>query len=161
MEMVLVIVVLGVITALTAPIFSQGLTASRLTAENLQTLEKLRYATERIARELRHINYNGASYDVSTMAANNLVFTKTDATNTSVTISSSGSNINLSYSTPAVSAVLTDEVLTFNFSYFDASGAATASTTDVAFVQVAVSLQNPTTGAVYAQRTRVALRDKS
>lgn len=160
-EMVMVIVVLGILAGLTAPIFSQGLTAARLTTENLNTLAKLRYATERLAREIRQVNHNGASYDVSTMSATSLVFTKADTTSTTVSVISAGGNVTLAYSSPAVSGVLTDEVSSFGFAYYDSNGVTTASTTDLAFVEISLTLQNATTGGTYSQRTRIALRDQS
>ncbi len=160
-EMVMVIVILGILAGLTAPIFSQGLTAARLTTENLNTLTKLRYTTERLAREIRQINYTGATYDITTMSATTLAFTKADPTSTGVTVSASGNNLTLAYSAPAISAILTDEVNGFGLIYYDASGAVTASAANVAFVEISLTLQNPTTGGSYSQRTRVALRDKS
>ena len=160
-EMVMVIVVLGILAGLTAPIFSQGLTASRLTAENLHTLAKLRFATERLVREIRQVNYNGSSYDVTTMTATSLVFSKADAISTTVSITSSGGNITMAYSTPSVSGLLTDEVSSFNFAYYDSSGAATGSAIDLAFVEINLTLQNPAPTATYTQRVRVALRDQS
>ena len=160
-EMVMVIVILGILAGLTAPIFSQGLTAARLTTENLNTMAKLRYATERLAREVRQVDYNAGAYAVSTMSVISLVFTKADTASTTVSITSGGGNVVLAYSSPAVSAVLTDEVSSFSLVYYDANGAVTASSADLAFVEINLSLQNSTTGASYSQRTRVALRDQS
>lgn len=159
-EMVMVIVILGILAGLTAPIFSQGLTAARLTTENLHTLAKLRYATERLAREIRQINYNGSGYDVSTMTTSSLAFTKADTVNTTVSITSSGSNLTLAYGTPSASGLLSDEVSSLNFAYYDVNGAVTASSAALAFVEIDLTLQNPTTGGSYSQRTRIALRDQ-
>jgi len=160
-ETVMVIVLLGILAGLTAPIFSQGLTAARLTAENLQSMEKIRYASERMAREIRQVNHNGAEYDISSMTATNFTFVKNAATVTTVTIAYSGSTVSLGYSVPAATATLTDEVSSMSFSYYDAVGAVTFSKANVAFVEISLTLQNPDTGGVFMQRTRVALRDQS
>jgi MSHA biogenesis protein MshO len=160
-EIVIVIVILGILAGLIAPIFSQGLTAAHLTTENLHTLAKLRYATERLAREIRQVNYNGSAYEVNTMTSSSFVFTKADTVNTTVSITSSGSSLILAYGTPSVAGVLTDEVSSVSFVYYDSNGAVTASNTDLAFVEINLTLQNPTTGGSYSQRTRVALRDRS
>jgi len=157
----MVMVILAVLAGLAAPIFSQGLTSARITTENLRTLAKLRYATERLAREIRQVNFNGVSYDVSAMTSTTLLFVKDDSVNTTVNIGVSGGNVTMTYSSPAVSAMLTDEVSGFSFAYYNDSGAVTASNTDLAFVEITLALQNPTTGASFSQRTRVALRDKS
>ena len=95
------------------------------------------------------------------MSANSFVFTKADTVGTTVSINSAGGNITLSYSSPAVSGVLADEVSSFGFVYYDSNGAVTASSTDLAFVEINLALQNPTTGGTYLQRTRIALRDQS
>ena len=159
--MVMVMVILGVLAGLTAPIFSQGLTAARLTTENLNTLAKLRFATERLAREIRQVNHNGSGYDVSVMSPTSLVFTKVDSLSGTVTVNASGGAITLAYSFPAVSGIITDEVSSFSIAYYDGDGVVTASNTDLAFVEINLTLQNPTTGGTYSQRTRVALRDQS
>jgi len=162
LELVMVMLVLSIIAGLTAPIFSQGLAATRSTRENLQTIEKLRYASERLAREIRQINYNGAGYDISTMVTGNcpssgncLVFIKNDSASPTVSIGVTGSTLNLGYSSPALSATLTDEVSSLAFNYFyDPGGIVTS-------VEYTLTLQNPVTGASYSLRTRVALREKS
>lgn len=160
-EMVMVMVILGVLAGLTAPIFSQGLVAGRLTTENLGTVAKLRYAVERLAREIRQADYNAGAYGFTTMSATGLVFVKSDTVNTTVSIGQSGGDITLAYSNPALSSLLTDEVSAFSLAYLDDNGVVTASNAAVAFVEISLTLQNPITGASFSQRTRVALRDKS
>ncbi|NOZ53982.1 MAG: prepilin-type N-terminal cleavage/methylation domain-containing protein [Gammaproteobacteria bacterium] len=160
-EMVMVIVLLGILAGLTAPIFSQGLMASRLTVDNLQSMEKIRYASERMAREIRQVSHNGASYDVTTMTAANFVFVKAAAAVTTVSINYSGSVVNLGYSVPLAVATLVDEVSAMSFAYFNAMGAVTSNAVDLAFVEINLTLQNPNTGGVFTQRTRVALRNQS
>ena len=161
LEMVVVILALSIMAGLTAPLFSQGLTATRTTADNLQTIEKLRFAAERLAREIRQVNHNGTSYDISSMTTTTLSFNSVINTGNTVTISYSGSSVSMSYSTPSLAGALTDEVSGFSFAYYDAAGVTTVSTTDVAFVEFTLTLQNPISGGNFTQRTRVALRDQS
>lgn len=161
LEIIVVLLALSIVAGLTAPIFSQGLTAARITADNLHSQEKLRYAAERMAREIRQINHNGVSYDISSMGISNLVFTNTDTPANTVTLDNAGSVVTLSYSVPALSATLTDEVTVLSFAYYDAAGAVTASPTNVAVVEFILTLQNPGSGGNFTQRTRVALRDQS
>ncbi len=160
-EMVLSITVLGIIAAVTAPMFSQGLGAAQATVENLQTLDKLRYATERLVREIRQINYNGTAYDISTMTVSTITFVKNDSANTQVSVTSGGGLVNISYSIPAAAGQLTDEVSGFSLAYYDASGVITGSAATVAMIGITLSLTNPSSGAVSTQRTRVGLRDRS
>lgn len=161
LEMVVVILVLSILAGLTAPIFSRGLTATRTINDNLQTLEKLRYAAERMAREIRQINNNGAAYDISSMTSSTLTFTSAIDPVNDVSISFTGSAVSMSYTTPALSGILTDEVSTMSFAYFDAAGVSTVNPADVAFVEFTLTLQNPVSGGSFTQRTRVALRDQS
>jgi MSHA biogenesis protein MshO len=166
-ELIMMLVVVGILASLSAPLILNGLRAYDINAGNLVTLSKLRYATERIAREIREMQYNGANY-VITLPANlsatstNLQFTKNDAT--TVTIGLAAPNITFGYSTPALSATLTDQataVTALQFDFFQSDGTTTAGTTtaNVAYIQVTVTLNDPNSG-VYTQRTRVGLRNK-
>ncbi|MFP5349617.1 MAG: type II secretion system protein [Gammaproteobacteria bacterium] len=159
-EMVMVIIILSVLGALTAPMMLKGMEAYEGTHRSLRTLDKLRYATERLAREIRETDLNAGAYVISMATAPPLTFTKTDGV--LVTVSSGGSNLNLGYSTPAVSEVLTDELSSVAFAYFDADGSAAAVTArSVRYVEITLTLTNPANGQNYSQRTRVALRDRA
>lgn len=159
-EMVMVIIILSVLGALTAPMMLKGMEAYEGAHRSLRTLDKLRYATERLAREIRETDLNAGAYVISMATAPPLTFTKTDGV--LVTVSSGGSNLNLGYSTPAVSEVLTDELSSVAFAYFDADGSAAAVTArSVRYVEITLTLTNPANGQNYSQRTRVALRDRA
>ena len=160
-ELVVVIVLTAILAVAVAPLLTSGVQAFGATSSSLDALSKLRYATARMAREIREIRRdpaNTADYDISTMTATTLAFTKTDGT--SVTITSSPPDVLLSYSTPAVSAILTDEVSSLVFSYLKIDGATPATgPSDVAFVRIDLTLtQN---GVPYGQTTWVSLRNQS
>lgn len=162
-EMVTVIVLLGILSGVTAPIFSQGLTAGRLTSESLDSMAKIRYCLERLTREMRQINHNGGGYDISILYPDHMVFVKNDLASTPVVIQKVGSELKFGY-TSTVSgstSALTDEVSSLIFKYLDVNGTAGATSANIAFVEITLSLTNPETSAVYTQRSRVALRDKS
>jgi len=148
-----------VLGALTAPMMLKGMEAYEGTHKSLRTLDKLRYATERLAREIRETNLNAGTYAISMAVAPPLTFTKTDGV--LVTVSSGGGNLNLGYSVPAVSDVLTDELSSVAFAYFDADGAAAVTAATVRYVEITLMLTNPANGQNYSQRTRVALRDRA
>lgn len=153
------ILVLAVLAAVTTPMMLQGILAYQATDNSLQTLDKLRYATERLAREIRETDRVAGVYTISMATTPPLTFTKTDGTG--VTVSAAGADLSLSYSTPAVSAVLADEYTTLAVAYFDANGASTTSASDVRYVELTLTLTNPASGQVYSQRTRAMLRDRS
>lgn len=158
-ELTIVIVILGILAVATTPLLTNSFRAYEANQTNLVTLSKLRYATERIAREVREVNFNGTNYQIGTMTATMLSLTKNDAAATVVTIASAPPLITLQYSTPAMTATLTDQVTSLQFQYFDINDAVTASNVNVAYVDVVLTLADPNSGSA-VQRTRIALRNR-
>lgn len=164
-EMVLAIVIVSIILAATAPIIGNTFQSYITTRSALDATSKARLAVERIAREIRDLNFNfgAGAYQFATMTPTNATFTKTDGT--TVAIAAIGANVNLSYSTLLGGApqLLTNDLNALNFRYLQENG--TTTTTNpalVRFVEIGLTLNVPdTTGAVHAETTRVALRDKS
>ncbi len=164
-EMVLAIVIVSIVLAATAPIIGNTFQSYVTTRSALDTTSKARLAVERIAREIRDVNFNvgAGAYQFTTMTPTNATFTKTDGT--TVAIIAIGANLNLSYSTLLVAPppLLTNDLNALSLQYFQEDG--TTTTTNpalVRFVEIGVTLNVPnTTGAVHTERTRVALRDKS
>ena len=159
-EMVVTMVLLGIVAAIAAPMLVAGARAFDATTTGLSTLSNLRYATERIARELREVQYTGGafSFGAGGMTATSVSFTKGNGT--VVTIARALPNATLQYSAgPAVTAVLTDQVSDLQFAYYQRDGVTAATGNgNVAIVQVTLTLNNPVTGS-YVQRTRVTLRN--
>jgi hypothetical protein len=127
---------------------------SMQTSADLTTVSQLRYATERIAREVREIRYTGGAYSVTATNATNLAFTKNNGT--AVTIAFAAPNITVNYAGTGV-ANLSNQATALQFTYTNVNPAVT---TSPSFVDVQLTLQNPTTGATYTQRTRVDLRNR-
>jgi prepilin-type N-terminal cleavage/methylation domain-containing protein len=156
-EMVAVVIIIGVLAAAVAPMALSSLRAYDATLNSVTTLDKLRYVTERLARELRAVDYNGTNFVIN-MSTSAPVFTKTDGVE--VTVGNTAPTVTLGYSTvpTAGTPLLTDQVSTLAFSYFDQNGVGTASSIDVRYVEISLTL---TLGSQpYSQRTRVALRDR-
>ena len=152
----MVMVLLGILAAVGAPMIANGLRVANSVAPNLTTLSQMRYATERVARELREVSSAGGVYSFTSLAsATSLSFTKSDGT--TVTIAYSSPNLNLAYA--GTTRALSTQVTAFALGYVDINGAATTNATLVRFVDVLLTLQDPTTGASYTQRTRVSLRN--
>lgn len=160
-EAVVSIVVLGILFALALPMLSSGLWAFERAQQSLDVLTKLRYATERMAREIREVDYTGGAYQISSaLTANTSTLTFTKADGTGVGLVQTGANVTTSYSTIAGGPfTLTDRATQLRFNFYDSAGAATVSTSAVAYVQIDLTLTNPA-GASYSQRTRVGLRDR-
>lgn len=159
-ELVITLMILGILGAAAGHALTGGALAFSGNADNLHALGKLRYASERMARELREIRRNGlnpAVYDITTMTAATLAFTRRDGTG--VTFNTALPLLTLAYSAPAGTYTLTDEVGSLAFSYFQADGTTPATgTADVAFI--AFDLVLTRNGNSYPQRTRVALRNR-
>ena len=160
-EMIASIVMLGVLAAVSVPMLSNGFRAYEATHASLLTLSKLRYATERLVREIREVRRDPANlsdYDIAVMAATTFKFKKTDGVEVTI---NKPAQLTLDYSTPIVTPppILTDQLGSLQFEYFKEDGTTTAtSKSDVAFVQISLSLTHGT--ATYPQRVRVGLRNK-
>ncbi len=161
-EMVAAMVIAGILVAVSVPMLSNGFRAYEASRASLATISKLRYATERMAREIREVRRNApTTYDISApspiAAGNSITFTKQDGV--TVTIAQAGPTVTLTYSAPIATAILTDQLSSLQFNYFQADGVTAANTTaNVAFVQITLSLTQGT--ATYSQRTRVGLRNQ-
>lgn len=158
-EAVVTIIVLSILAAVGAPILSGTLLTFSETTTDLHTLSQLRYATERLAREVREVRHEGGTYSVSSMAASSLAFTKRDGI--SVTLSGTAPNLTIAYSTPSGTYKLTDQLQSLTLNYYQVNGVTAATnSTNLAFVQIDMTLQNPQSQGLFRQRTRVALRNR-
>jgi prepilin-type N-terminal cleavage/methylation domain-containing protein len=159
LEMIITLVVLGLLGAAAGYGLVGGTLAFTGTADAVQTLGKLRYSSERMAREIREIRRNPvtpANYDIGTMTATSLAFTRSDGT--TVTLTGAPPLVTLAYSAPAGTPTLTDEVSSLAYNYLQADGSSAATGVgDVAFIEFELVLTN--NGNLYPQRTRVALRN--
>jgi len=160
LELIVGLVVLAVLGAAAGYGLIGGTLAFSNTADGIQTLGKLRYASERMAREVREIRRspgNPAVYDIATMNATTLAFTKSDGV--TVTLTGTPPQVTLAYSTPSGTHTLTDEVSSLAFTYLQTDGTTAATGNgDVAFVELELVLARSANS--YPQRTRVALRNQ-
>lgn len=158
-EMIISLMVLALLGAAGGYGLASGARAFADSADAVHTLGKLRHSSERMAREIREIRRDPvtpALYDIGTMTATSLAFTKTDGTG--VILTAAPPLVTLAYSSLAGTHVLTDEVSTLVFAYYQADGSAAATGNgDVAFVEFELLLTRA--GNSYPQRTRVALRN--
>ena len=167
-EAVVGIVLVGVLAMAVIPVITSGVKTYATTTTSINTLSKLRVATERMAREIREVRRNlvtPANYDITTNissgTSNSLTFTKSDANQVTIN-GSSPPLVTLGYTAPsAVTSTLTDQVSSLTFRYYQADGSTlatgAAALSTVAFVQITLVLIED--GAPLTQRTRVALRN--
>ena len=159
-EIIISLVILSVLAAAAGYGLTGGVLAFSSTADSVHTLSKLRYATERMSREIREIRRDlvtPAVYDISTMTASALTFTKTDGT--TVTLTGTPPLLTLAYSGIAGSPVLTDQLGSLDLDYYQADGTTLATgNADVAFIELELTLAHNANS--YPQRNRVSLRNQ-
>jgi prepilin-type N-terminal cleavage/methylation domain-containing protein len=156
-ELIMVMLIIGIVAVFIGPILLNAVKAYDRTQITVNTYAKMRYAMERMAREIQAVRRNPADttdFDIATMTAGNLTFTKEDGTQ--VTITLAGTDLNLTYAGTGT-GVLADRVSALAFAYFRHDGATVATNaTELEFVQVSMTISDGTTS--YANRTRVSLR---
>ncbi len=171
-ETVIVIIIMAILAIFIAPILAGAVGAYDTVSRNFEVLTKMRYAMERMSREIRMVRrdpINSGNYDIVTMASNKLEFCQADGTgviidytsppNVTVAATNAGTFTSVSCSASALTAgILTDMATTFTLTYFNAAGGAAVGKNDVAYVQVALTLTGTGTSA-YNLSTRVDLRN--
>lgn len=166
-ELVIVGMIVGILSAAMVPMMVSSLRAYSDTLGDVIALDKLRYATERLAREIREVSYDSSTgFAFTSMGANSMQFSRvyydstgTPSAATTVTVGNTGSAVTLGYSAPAVAAVLTDELLSLTFAYLDKTGTTGATATTVQSVRITLTLLH--NGNPYTQETQVELKNNS
>lgn len=159
-EMTVVLLVLATLGPTAGYGLVGGVRAFSESAEVLRVLDKMRYASERMAREVREVRRDTTDptlFDITEMTMTTMSFTRGDGT--MVTLAANPPLLTLAYATPAGTRTLTDDVSGASFAYLRSDGISTATgTADVAFVELDLELSRA--GRVFPQRTRVALRNR-
>lgn len=161
-ELIITIVLLGLLGAVGVTMISDSFDTSRRIDASETNSGQARYALERMAREIREVKYSGGAYSIATRTASSMVFTK--GNDVTVTLTSSGGNLTLAYSSPATTATLANRVDNFALAYYQADGVTPAtSNSDIRFVQISLTLYDSSSGSIggrsIAQRIRIALRN--
>lgn len=157
-EVILVIVIIGIIAVFVGPLLISAVKAYDRTQTTVNTYAKMRYAMERMAREIAAVRRNPAdttAFDISAMTASSMQFFKEDGTE--VSIAAAGGNITLTY-VGTGAGTLTDSLVSLALAYYRHDGAtAAANARELEFVEIGMTLSDGTTS--YANRQRIALRN--
>jgi prepilin-type N-terminal cleavage/methylation domain-containing protein len=161
LEMVVTIAALALLAMLLIPYLSLSARAYNDNAASSKILGEVRYASERVERELRDIRRNPLSpsdYDIVTpLTASNITFVRNDGE--TVTLEGAAPQLNLRYSSLAGNAAfpLSTSLLGLTLNYFRSDEVTAASgSADVAYIEFEIQLTS--NGQTYSQRSRVALR---
>jgi prepilin-type N-terminal cleavage/methylation domain-containing protein len=156
-ELVLVIVILGILAAFVGPVLYNAIRAYDTVQTGGQTQTKVRYALERMSREIREIRRrttDARMLEIATMTANTLAFVNTQGR--TIVISRTGNTLTLSDTT--LTGVLTDQINAFSLAYFQPNASTVAaSTSSLAFVQISLAVSEGS--AVFASRVRVDIKN--
>jgi len=177
-EIIIAIVLLGILAAVGSSMISDTFRTTGMVDANQAARAQIRYAVERLAREIREVKYvsqgtamdgvttNYTGYCIGTITASSLAFNKpttdnVDKTNctTNVTAVSinGGSSVTLGSSTLAGNVIGNPNGDAFLRYYQDDGSTQTASPSLVRFIVITLTVQNG--GQSITERTRVALRD--
>jgi len=168
-EMVIIIIVVGIIAAATAPLAVSSLQAYNNIESQVVVLDHMRYAMERLTREIRAIDFNASTgFAFSSMGTNSMAFSRTfydasgAAETTTVTIGNTGSAVTLKYLNPLNTAQVLANGLNgtngLRFLYLTSDGV--TQTADPKLVRIVqVSLELTQDGSVFPQQTQVELKN--
>jgi prepilin-type N-terminal cleavage/methylation domain-containing protein len=156
-ELVMVIVILGILAAFVGPVLFNAMRSYQSVQTGVETHAKMRYAIERMSRELREVRRQATDatfLDITSMTASSMAFFKTDGTQ--VLINVVGNQVNLAYSTLA--GMLTDQVGSFSLAYFQQNASTPATTAaSISFVEISMTLSEGTN--LFPARVRVDLKN--
>jgi prepilin-type N-terminal cleavage/methylation domain-containing protein len=172
-ELVYVTVVMGLLGALLVPVVHNSLRSFDLTRKEVTVLDQIRYAMERMAREIREVRFNSSQeVEFSTATSTRLVFTRRAVVGGSaavvVTLELNGTNLLLGYGSLAIGPqLLLTSVSRLEFIYLDQGLAALALSSpptvtelaDIYAVRIDMDVLSPT-GQKLSRRTVVQLKNR-
>lgn len=157
-ELIMVILILGILAAFVGPVLFNALRAFQRVQSGAETQAKMRYAVERMAREMREMRRqatDAAFLDVTSMTATGMSFFKTDGTEVSIGLA--GDQVDLAYNA-TLSGMLTDQVGAFSLAYFQQDATTVAATAaSLAYVQISLTLSEGASS--YPARVRVDVKN--
>jgi prepilin-type N-terminal cleavage/methylation domain-containing protein len=156
-ELIMVIVILGILAAFVGPVLFNAVRAYQSVQMGVETHAKMRYAIERMSRELREVRRqvtDATFLDITSMTASSMAFFKTDGTQ--VIINGVGNQVNLAYA--ALGGMLTDQVGSFALAYLQQDAITPATTAaSISFVEISMTLSEGT--SLFPARVRVDLKN--
>ena len=160
MEITIGVVLLGLLGVVGSTMKSGSFNTTRVISTEHLAYSSARYAMERMAREIREMQYDTATstLSLSVMTASQLSFVKTGMAGTSnVTFQYTSPTLSMAYP-PAASAVLARDISAFSFTYLDENRAVTALPNSVRHVRIALTTA-PAGAQALSLVTQVNLRN--
>jgi prepilin-type N-terminal cleavage/methylation domain-containing protein len=145
-EIILVIALLAIISAVAVKFYVQQLVAVQTAQNTSDALWQARLAMQRMVTDIGYIQSTSA---ITTNTSTNLVFT--DVTGSSFNYQLSGSSLLCN------SQVLANGVNSLTFTYYDKTGAVTATVANIRYIQIALTITKNNTN--FSLTTSVYLRE--
>jgi prepilin-type N-terminal cleavage/methylation domain-containing protein len=167
-EMLIVVVLMGILGVWGSTMVSDNYRTVQIADSGKKSADQLRYALDRLSRELREVKFTSATgYAVtSTLApsATNIVFTRTiSGSDVAITINKSGSTVTLGYSTASTSTIASQvNAFTIDFYTVDSLTGAVSATTSASalrYMVMSMTVTDSLSGQTVTERTRVTLRN--
>ena len=162
-EVILVLVLMGIIISIGGSMILHAFKTNQDVRNAWDTLGKKRYATERLAREIREVRRDPTdltAYDVTTWTTSTLTFDRYDGTAVTIAYTDADDKVEITYPSVSGSAqLLSDQVTAFTLSYLQSNRSdAATSTSDMAYVVVEMTLSDD--GVSYQDQVGVNLRNR-
>lgn len=132
-EMIMVILILGIIVAMSSSLLTQGLNSASQGEGLLDANWQGQIAFERMSRDISLVR---STADITTIGASNFAFT--DTSGNTISYSLSGTSLLLTQNGNA--AILADGVSSLSFTYFDRTGTSTATATLVRYIRISITV---------------------
>jgi len=153
----------GIFAAIAGTMITQAIKTSEEVGKAWSVLDKLRYTSERLVRELREVRRDPAdptTFDITTWSSSVFSFGRYDGTDVTISYSDVDDKLEITYpSVTATAQLLSNQVSAFTLSYLQADhSSAATSTTDIAYVVVEMTLLDDATP--YQDQFTVNLRNR-
>ncbi|SNS82603.1 hypothetical protein SAMN06265795_10771 [Noviherbaspirillum humi] len=167
-ELITAIAIIGVLAGLLAPVARASLNAYFGARNAVASIDALRYAMDRIGFELRDLTLPITTISPVASPTNSLTFARNDSLigSTTVTLTKSGSTLNLGYlaaavSTSTVTAPLLTNVSSFAVTCYDKTFTElTCTQSTVRFLSITLVTYDPdVTSKTYSMKSWVAVRN--
>ncbi len=163
-ELVIVIVLIGLLAAVGTTMISDSFETTYMLNSSASSSAKTRNALERVERELREVKPLGTGFEITTLTDSTISFTRLDNTHVTIDFNSADKTLRLCDTSACASPItLADQVTGFVMTYSgidpDGSSSSSATSANLKFVEISMTVTDAKSGQVLAQTTRVALRN--
>jgi prepilin-type N-terminal cleavage/methylation domain-containing protein len=176
-EMLIVVVLVGIMGAWGSTLLSHNFRTAQIVNSGKASGDQMRFAIDRLTRELRQIKYSNGYSITSTLApsSTSITFTRTiGGTDVTVVITKSGTNctaspypcvLTMSHSNVSSGAAqtLATNVTAFTLDFYtiDSDAGTISATTlasDLRYIVMSLTTSEPNSGLTMTERTRVTMR---